>query len=129
MDERPASEQIDAIIDKQDKWKSTILQQIRSVIKETDPEIVEEIKWRMANRPEGLAVWTHDGIVCFAEIWKDNIKLIFPKGAALEAQTTLFNARLKSAAVRAIEFKEGHSVDAPALAQLLSFAIAANTGK
>jgi len=127
MEEKPASEQIDDIIKSQNGWKAEILIAARAAIGQADPDVVEEIKWRMATRPQGLAVWSHAGILCFAEIWKDNIKLIFPKGALLNDPAHLFNARLKSDTKRAIEFREGDAVNGAALGQLVHQAVEQNT--
>lgn len=108
-------------------WKADTITNLRKVILASDPNIVEDIKWRMKSRPEGLAVWISDGIVCFAEIWKDNIKLIFAKGAHLQDDHKLFNARLESKDVRAIELKEGDSVNEVGLRALVLEAVALNS--
>jgi hypothetical protein len=126
MEDKLASEQIDTIIQKHGGWKGEILSQLRAEIKQADADVVEEIKWKMATRPEGLPVWTHGGIVCFAETWKDNVKLIFPKGSQMTDPKKLFNARLKSATVRAIEFREGDSLNQAALRELVIEAVAIN---
>lgn len=126
QNEKSASEQIDDIITMHEGWKGEILSHIRRVILATDPDIVEEIKWRMKTRPEGLAVWSEGGIVCFAEVWKDNIKLIFSKGAKLQDPNKLFNSRLESKDVRAIEFKEGDSVNDSGLNELVREAVLLN---
>lgn len=124
-----ATQEIDDIINSHGGWKGEVLSQLRSAIKQADPSVVEEIKWKMKTRPEGLAVWSNDGIVCFAEIWKDNIKLLFPKGAQLKDSKKLFNARLKSKDIRAIEFREGGSVDEAALGELVLEAVRLNEAK
>lgn len=129
MEEESASKQIDTIISKQVEWKAEILKQIRETILTADPCIVEEIKWRMKTRPEGLAVWSKDGIVCFAEIWKDNVKLLFAKGAFLKDSDKLFNARLESKDLRAIEFREDSAIDTAKLIQLITKAIQYNAIK
>lgn len=126
MSDKSASQQIDDIIKQHEGWKGGILAQVRAAIHAADPNIVEEIKWRMATRPEGLAVWSHNGIVCFAEIWKDNIKLLFPKGASLKGGHKLFNARLKSKDIRAIEFKDGDKVNSTAIKGVVLEAIELN---
>lgn len=126
MEEKTASEQIDDIISMHDNWKGQTLSRIRTVIHEADPDVAEEVKWKMKTRPEGLAVWTHNGTLCFAEIWKDNIKLLFPKGAKLDDRNKLFNARLESKEIRAIEFKEGDSIQKVALIELIREAIQIN---
>lgn len=129
MEDKPASEQIDGIIEKHGGWKGEILSALRTVIKAVDPEIVEEVKWKMPTRPEGLPVWSHNGMICFAEIWKDNVKLIFSKGAQLQDPQKLFNARLKSRDIRAIEFHEGDKVNEVALQALVKEGIALNAKK
>lgn len=126
---KSASEQIDDIIKSHGGWKGETLSRLRAGIKQADPAVVEEIKWKMKTRPEGLAVWSHDGMVCFAEVWKDNIKLLFPKGALLKDTNKLFNARLKSKDIRAIEFREGDSVNGAALGELVLEAVKLNAGK
>lgn len=124
-----ASQQIDDIIQAYGGWKGEMLSQLRAVITSADPEVVEEIKWKMVTRPEGLPVWSHDGIVCFAETWKDNIKLIFTKGARMSDPQKLFNARLKSSEVRAIEYHDGDAVDKRALRDLVLEAVEINKAK
>jgi len=128
MSDKSPSEQIDEIIKKHEGWKSDLLKQLRTIIRDADARIVEEVKWKMATRPEGLAVWSYSGIVCFAEIWKDNIKLIFFKGPQLTDPKKLFNARLQSS-VRAIEFHEGDNVDEAGIKALVVKAVEVNTAK
>lgn len=106
-----------------------VIQRLRAIINDADQTIVEEIKWKMPTRPEGLPVWTHNGIVCFIEIWKDNVKLIFSKGAQLPDPNKLFNARLKSSTARAIEFHEGESVGKAGIKTLVLEAAVLNTNK
>lgn len=129
MEKQSASEQIDDIIKMHPGWKGELLVQLRHTINKADPNLAEEIKWKMATRPEGLPVWSHDGILCFAEIWKDNIKLLFPKGAQLKDLDKAFNARLLSKDIRAIEYREGQSVDSSALVGLIHEAVQFNTTK
>ncbi len=129
MPEKPVSEQIDDIITKHAGWKGELLTDLRQVVLDADPTITEEIKWRMATRPEGLPVWSHNRIICFAEMWKDNVKLLFPKGAQLQDRHKAFNARLKSKAIRAIEYKEGDKVEPDSLKELVQQAAKANETK
>lgn len=129
MDEPSPSAQIDAIEKMYEPWKGEILAQVRKAIKQADPEIIEEIKWKMRSRPEGLPVWSHKGIVCRMETFKDNEKLVFSKGAFLKDTSKLFNARLQASADRAIEFKEGDFVNEAALTELVKEAIAFNLAK
>lgn len=114
-----ASEEIDAIIKQYGGWKGEMLTQLRAIITSADPEIIEETKWKMKTRPEGLPVWSRNGTICFAETWKDNIKLLFPKGARLKDPNHLFNARLQSKDIRAIEFHEGDTISQEALSELV----------
>ena len=111
MTETSASQQIDEIIKLHGGWKGDLIKSLRGIIKDAAPEIKEEVKWKTASRPEGLPVWLHNKIVCFIEIWNDNVKLIFFKGADLMDPNNLFNARLKSSTLRAIEFHEGDAID------------------
>jgi hypothetical protein len=127
MNDKSASEQIDDIIKMHNNWKGQTLVQIRTLLRQADPCIVEEVKWKMATRPEGLPVWSHNGILCFAETWKDNVKLLFPKGAQLKDPKKLFNARLASKTNRAIEFKEDSNVDGAGLKDLITEALEANS--
>lgn len=129
MEDKSATEQIDDIIATYGGWKGQTLAWLRRVITKVSPDITEEIKWKMRTRPEGLPVWSVAGIVCYAETWKDNIKLIFAHGAQLEDSDGLFNARLNSSDIRAIEFKEGVRVDEKALASLVRQAVVLNQAK
>lgn len=127
MEDKSASHQIDDIIKAYGGWKGELISRLRALIKSADPDVVEEIKWKMRTRPEGLPVWSHNGIVCFVETWKDNIKLLFPKGAQLNDPNILFNARLQSKDIRAIEFKEGDTVDIANLIELIRGAVKINS--
>lgn len=130
MKEKSAPEQINDIIKLHGGWKGQIISQIRSVVTKSNPNIFEEVKWKMATRPEGLPVWSYSGIICFAEIWKDNVKLLFPKGAQLKTGANkLFNVRLKSKDIRAIEFREGDKIDETALEELVLEAVKINENK
>lgn len=126
MKDIPASQQIDSIIKSYGGWKGKILSRLRTLVKAADPDIVEEVKWKMPSRPEGLPVWSHNGIVCIAETFKNDIKLVFFKGALLEDPHKLFNARLKSRTDRAIEFREGDTINETALRELVIEAIGQN---
>lgn len=129
MTDKTVSRQIDDIINLHGGWKAATLASLRRVITQSNPGIVEEVKWKMATRPEGLPVWSYKGIICFAEIWKDNVKLLFPKGAQLKDPSKLFNARLKSASNRAMELHEGDMINEDALQALVTEAITLNEVK
>lgn len=129
MNDKPASKQIDEIIKQYGGWKGDVIKRLRTAILDAAPDITEEIKWRMATRPEGLPVWMHNGIVCYTETWKDNIKLIFFKGAELDDPKRLFNARLQSSSVRAIEIREGDDLDEAGIKDLVVRAVKLNDEK
>lgn len=120
------ADQIDKIISSIGGWKAEILLDIRKSINESDPNITEEVKWKTASRPEGLPVWSYDGIICLAETWKDKVVLIFTKGVHIDDPKGFFNARLKSSTDRAIEFYQGDNVDESAIRQLVLQAIQIN---
>jgi hypothetical protein len=115
------SELIDARIRELDDWRGEMLSRIRAVIKQADPDVVEEWKWR------GTPVWSHDGIICTGESYKSVVKMTFAKGASLEDPSGLFNSSLEGNVRRAIDFHEGDKIDAKALKALVRSAIALNT--
>ena len=117
--EKSASQQIDAIIRKPGDWRGEMLARLRALIQTADPALVEEVKWKKPSRPEGVAVWSHDGIVCIGETLKNAVRLTFPKGALLKDPKGLFNTRLDSKSVRAIDFHEGDAVNGSALKALI----------
>ncbi len=123
-----ASGQIDAIIKKTVGWRGDRLRELRALILAADPGIVEEVKWKKPSRPEGVAVWSHDGIVCIGETLKNAVRLTFPKGAFLKDPKKLFNARLDSKSVRAIDFHDSDAVNAAALKALIVEAARLNRG-
>jgi hypothetical protein len=129
MADKSAAQQIDDIIDSYGGWKGEVISQVRAIVRQADPMIVEEVKWKMRTRPEGLPVWSHDGIVCRTETFKDNVKLVFSKGARLKDRTGLFNARLDASSDRAIEFRDGFTIDAPGLKELVLEAVRLNQAK
>lgn len=129
MEGQSASEQIDNIIKIYGGWKGNILSQLRAVIKASDPDVIEEVKWKMPTRPQGLPVWSHNGIICIAETFKNDVKLVFFKGAYMKDPQNLFNARLKSKTDRAIEFHEGDGVDEAALSALVREGVQLNLNK
>jgi len=117
------SELIDARIRELDDWRGETLARIRALIREADPEVVEEWKWR------GVPVWSHDGIICTGETYKSVVKMTFAKGAALDDPARLFNASLEGNTRRAIDVHEGEEVDAGALKALIRAAAALNKSK
>jgi hypothetical protein len=120
---RPASELITQRVAELGDWRGTTLARMRKLIKQADPDVVEEWKWR------GVPVWSHDGILCTGESYKKVVKLTFAKGAFLKDPTHLFNASLDGNLRRAIDIPEGHDVDAAAFEALIGEAIALNSAK
>jgi hypothetical protein len=111
-------------------WRGKTLARIRALIKQADPEIVEEVKWVKPSNPSGVPVWSHGGIVCTGETYKNYVKLTFMKGASLEDPSGLFNAGFDGNVRRAIDIHEGEKVDETALKALVRAAVALNgTGK
>lgn len=121
------SQQIDAIIKESGDWRGRKLSQLRVLIKKADPGIVEEVKWKKPSKPSGVPVWSHDGIICVADTLKNAVRLTLPKGAQLKDPRKLFNTRLDSNTVRAIDFHEGDTVDEAALKALILDAVRLNT--
>ena len=121
--EKAPSELIDGRIEELGDWRGETLAKLRSLIKETDPGIVEEWKWR------GVPTWYHDGIVCTGETYKAIVKVTFAKGASLDDPAGLFNSSLEGNTRRAIDFHEGDKVDTKAFKALVKAAIALNESK
>src|SRR5215211_2426346 len=115
------SQLIDARIEELSDWRGETLTRVRSLIKQADPEVVEEWKWR------GVPVWSHAGIICTGETYKNVVKLTFAKGASLEDPSGLFNSSLEGNTRRAIDFHEGDKIDEDALKALIRAAVALNT--
>jgi len=115
------SQLIDARIGELDDWRGETLARVRTLIKQADPEVVEEWKWR------GVPVWSHAGIICTGETYKNAVKLTFAKGASLQDPSGLFNASLEGNTRRAIDFGEGDKIDEKALQALIRAAVALNT--
>jgi hypothetical protein len=120
-----ASASIDEKIKELGDWRGETLARVRQLIHEADPEIVEEWKWVKATSP-GTPVWSHGGIVCTGETYKDHVKMTFAKGAALEDPSGLFNSSLEGSVRRAIDFHERDKVDEAALKDLIRAAVALN---
>ena len=103
-------------------WRGELLSRLRALIRQADPDVVEEWKWR------GVPVWSHDGILCTGETWKSVVKTTFAKGASLRDPSRLFNSSLEGSTRRAIDFREGDAIDEKALAALVREAVALNSG-
>jgi len=107
-------------------WRAEMLARIRTLIEQADPEVVEEAKWVKPSNPAGVPTWSHNGIICTGETYKDHVKLTFAKGAALEDPSGLFNSSLEGNVRRAIDFQEGDKIDESALKALIRAAVALN---
>ena len=119
---------IDARIKKLGDWRGETLARVRSIIRQADPDVVEEVKWRKpSNAMLGVPVWEHDGIICTGEIYKTYVKLTFARGAALADPSGIFNASLEGNVRRAIDIGEGDKIDEKALKALIRAAVALNT--
>jgi len=123
QESKSPSQLIDAKIKELGDWRGKMLSRLRTLIKEADPEVVEEWKWR------GVPVWSHDGLICTGETYKNVVKLTFAKGAALKDPSGLFNSSLDGNTRRAIDFHESDKIDAEALKALVRAAVTLNKAK
>ena len=120
------SQEIDAIIKNHDDWRGEKLSLLRALIKKADPALVEEVKWKKPSNPMGVLVWSYDGIICVGDALKNAVRLTFPKGAQMKDSKKLFNTRLDSNTVRAIDIHEIDSVNDVALKNLIREAVSLN---
>ena len=109
-----------------DDWRGEMLSRLRALIKEADPEVVEEAKWKKSSQPDGVPVWSHDGMICTGETYKSVVKLTFAKGASLEDPAGLFNSSLEGKVRRAIDIREGEAIDEGAFKELIRAAVRLN---
>ena len=119
------SQQIDARIEELGDWRGKMLSRLRGLIKQADPDVVEEWKWRKASSP-GVPVWSHQGAICTGETYKSVVKLTFFKGASLEDPAGLFNSSLEGNTRRAIDFREDDEIDEKAFVALIRAAVSLN---
>lgn len=127
--DKTISQQIDDIIKEPGDWRSATLSQLRALIKTAYPTVVEEVKWKKPSKPMGVPVWSHNGILCLADTLKKAVRLTFPQGAQMKDPAKLFNTRLDSKTVRAIDFYENNPIAEAALAALILEAVALNVSK
>jgi len=120
---------IDAKIEALGDWRGTMLGRLRDVIKQALPDVVEEVKWRKASNPNGVPVWSSNGMICTGETYKDKVKLTFAYGASLDDPKRLFNSSLEGGTRRAIDFREGDAIDEAALKTLIREAADFNASK
>lgn len=121
--DKSASQLIDARIEELGDWRGQMLARLRALVKQADPQVIEEWKWR------GVPVWSHDGLICTGETYKSVVKMTFARGAALKDPARLFNSSLEGSTRRAIDFHEGEEIDERALINLLRAAVQLNTSK
>ncbi|MFA5944318.1 MAG: DUF1801 domain-containing protein [Candidatus Thermoplasmatota archaeon] len=120
---------VDAATKERPDWRAEVLARIRGLIQKADPDVVEEVKWRKpSNAMKGVPVWSHDGILCTGETYKDKVKVTFAKGATLDDPAGLFNAADTGATRRAIDIHEGDKIDEKAFKALVREAVALNSG-
>ena len=123
QDSKSPSQLIDARLEELGDWRGEMLSRLRTLVKEANPEVVEEWKWR------GVPVWSHNGLICTGETYKNVVKTTFAKGAALQGPSRLFNASLEGNTRRAIDFREGENIDEEALKTLIRAAVALNKAR
>ena len=124
--EKSPSQLIDARTKQLGDWRGETLARVRALIKEADPDIVEEVKWRKPSNMLGVPVWEHAGIICTGETYKDKVKLTFAKGASLDDPSGLFNSSLDGNTRRAVDLHEGDGIDEEGLKALIRAAVALN---
>ncbi len=124
---KSASQEIDAIIKDAADWRGEKLSRLRAAIRKADPGVAEEVKWKKPSRPEGVPVWSHDGIICVADTLKNAVRLTFPKGAQIKDPKKLFNTRLDSKTVRAVDYHESDPIDEAVLRAIILDAVRLNT--
>jgi len=120
---------IDAKLASLGDWRGELLSTVRQLIREADPDVVEDIKWRKPTNPSGVAVWSHAGILCTGETYRDKVKLTFANGASIDDPSRLFNAGLDGNTRRAIDIRAGERVDATAFKALIRAAVALNVAR
>ena len=109
-------------------WRNETLERVRTLIQQADPDVSEEAKWAKSSNPAGVPTWSHDGIICTGETYKDKVKLTFMRGASIQDPAGVFNASLDAGTRRAIDIGEGDDVDGEAFKDLVRAAVALNAG-
>jgi hypothetical protein len=127
--DKSGSEAVDAKLQSLGDWRGATLARVRRLIKEADPDVTEEVKWRKPSNPLGVPTWSHAGIVCTGETYRDKIKLTFARGAAVDDPSGLFNSSLEGNTRRAIDIREGEEIDAGAFKALIRAAVAKNESR
>jgi hypothetical protein len=129
MTDATVADDIDARLNELGDWRGEMLRRIRRLISEADPDVVEELKWKKPSNPLGVPTWSDAGIICTGETYKDKVKLTFAKGASLDDRAKLFNASLDGGTRRAIDLREGDSIDEAALKALIREAVDLNRSR
>ena len=124
--DRSPAELIDTMIEELDDWRGETLARVRALIKEADPDVVEEVKWRKPSSPAGVPVWSHAGMICTGETYKSAVKLTFAKGASLDDPSGIFNSSLEGNTRRAVDIHEGEEIDEEGLKDLIRAAVSLN---
>lgn len=122
-----SSKLIDEIVEELGDWRGKTLARVRSLIKEADPHVVEEVKWKKPSNPMGVPVWSHEGIICTGETYRDKVKFTFFNGALIDDPAGLFNAPFTGKTRRAIDLRQGDQLNEKAFKTLVSAAVARNT--
>ena len=120
---------IDAKIEALGDWRGATLRRIRMLIKQADPDVIEEVKWRKPSNPSGVPVWSHGGIICTGETYKDKVKLTFANGASLNDPARLFNSSMEGSTRRAIDLREPDTIHEAAFKALIREAVAVNLSR
>ena len=126
MSDQVPSPEIDAVFANLGDWRGVVLSKLRAAIRQVDPGVVEELKWKKAANPAGVPVWSDHGMICTGEVYKDHVKLTFAKGASLDDPHGLFNASLDGNTRRGIDIYEGDKFNTTAFKQLIRAAVAMN---
>ena len=124
-----ASARIDKTIAELGDWRAETLSRVRNLIHEADPDVVEEVKWVKPTNPAGVPTWSHDGIICTGEVYKDKVKLTFANGASVDDPNRLFNAGFGGNTRRAIDIHEGEDLDAQAFKELIRATVELNAAR
>ena len=126
MTDTTVAEEMDARLNELGDWRGEMLRRIRGLINDADPDVIEELKWKKPSNPLGVPTWSDTGIICTGETYRDKVKLTFAKGASLEDPAKLFNASLEGGTRRAIDLREGDTIDEAALKALIREAVELN---
>ena len=126
MSDGSAAQQIEEKIRQLGDWRGTMLGHLRALIREADPDVTEEVKWRKPSNPLGVPTWEHAGIICTGEVYKAAVKLTFARGASVPDPSELFNASLDGGTRRAIDFRDGEKINEKAFKELVRAAVAVN---